>query len=141
MRLVSSAALAALLLALTTAGAAAQGGDSSKVATLAAPTITAARWDTRPVGLYNLELTLPERLMPARLTVSDVGGKLVASLWPEGDHEGHEMAVTVKDTELVFDAEAPRGHVQIVLQHEGDRVVGTWSMGPQRGALRGTIAR
>ena len=140
MRFVSS--LAAVSLCFTVAAsAAAQGGDTLKVATVATPTITAATWQARPVGIYNLELTLPERLMPARLTVSEADGKLVGSLWPEGDNEAHAMAVTVKDTELVFDAEAPRGHVQIVLQHEGDRIVGSWSMGLQRGALRGVIAR
>lgn len=132
----------AVVLCLTLASsAAAQGADSSKAATTSTPTITAARWDSRPVGVYNLELTLPERLMPARLTVSEADGKIVASLLPEGDNEAHEMAVTVKDTDLFFDAEAPRGHVQIVLQHEGDRIAGSWSMGFQRGSLRGTIAR
>lgn len=140
MRFVSS--LAAVTLCFTAAAsAAAQAMDSSKAAAPATPTINAARWDARPVGVYNLELTLPERQMPARLTVSEVDGKLVASLLPEGDNEAHEMAITVKDTALFFDAEAPRGHVQIVLQHEGDRIAGSWSMGFQRGTLRGTIAR
>lgn len=129
-----------LFLTLATS-AAAQGADSSKAATLSTPAISAVRWDARPVGVYNLELALPERLMPAQLTVSEREGKLVGSLLPEGDNEAHEMAVTIRDTKLFFDAEAPRGHVQIVLQHEGDRIVGSWSMGLQQGALRGTIAR
>jgi hypothetical protein len=138
--LISSALAAAFCLAVASP-AAAQRGDQSKTPPPSTPAITAVRWDAHPVGTYNLEITLPERVMPARLTVTEVDGKLVASLWPEGDNDAHEMSVSVKDTDLVFDADAPKGHVQLVLQHEGDRIAGSWTFGPDRGTLRGTIAR
>jgi hypothetical protein len=140
MRFVSSFAAAAFCLAVAANHAAAQSADSSKTAASAAAALKAAPWSARPVGVYNLEIALSDRAMPARLTVSEVDGKLTASLWPEGDNDAHEMSVSVKDTDLIFDAEAPRGHVQLVLQHEGDRITGSWSYGQERGALRGMIA-
>jgi len=141
MRFASSLAAASFCLVVVASHAAAQSGDQSKTQLSAASAITAARWDARPVGIYDLEIMLPNRAMPAKLTVSDSAGTLLASLRPEGDNEAHPRMVTLKDTDLVFDAEAPRGHVQIVLQHEGDRLTGTWRMGPDGGAVRGTIAR
>jgi hypothetical protein len=143
MRLASSLLAATLPLAVAWSHAAAQSGAQPAGAGPAAITsaITPAKWDARPVGTYNLDVALPDRVMPARLTIAaDSAGKLTASFWPIGDNDAHDMVVTVKGTDLVLDAEAPRGHVEFVLQHEGDKVAGQWSFGPDKGTLKGTIA-
>lgn len=74
------------------------------------------RWDARPIGKYDIELTLPDRVMQVELTVADSAGHLTATFRPVGDRDGHEMRVTVKDTDLLLHAETPRGLLDIVLQ-------------------------
>ncbi len=96
-------------------------------------------WDAHPVGKYSLSLTLPDREMAVDLTLSDSAGTVVANFWPVGDHDGHDMQVTVKDTDLLLHADSPGGAIDIVLRREGDRITGTWSRGGEHGPLTGTI--
>jgi hypothetical protein len=94
-------------------------------------------WAAVPIGTYHLDIQLPERVMPATLTITDSSGAPAATLLPEGDNDAHGMKVTVKGTELVFNSEAERGAIEIVLTHKGDAIDGKWAYGPQSGVLTG----
>ena len=121
-----------------TAGAqtvATQSGASS--AAIATPALT--RWDAHPTGKYVLQLTLPERIMKVDLTITDSAGTPTALFWPVGDNDGHVMTVAVKDTDMVLQADAPRGKVVVVLERQGDHLTGHWSMGLEGGALQGQV--
>lgn len=98
-----------------------------------------AGWESRPVGKYHLDLTLPDRVMPAELTVADSAGRLTALFWPEGDNDGHAMEVTTSDTAVVLRADSPGGLVQLVLRRQEDRITGTWTHGAEHGALEGKV--
>jgi hypothetical protein len=116
--------------------AAAQGGPSVAAAT---PVVT--HWNQHPTGKYRLQLTLPDRKMDADLTISDSSGTPVANFWPVGDNEGHPLAVAVKDTDLVFSAQTPRGPFSLVLQRQGNQLRGHFAMGMQEsGPVTGTVA-
>jgi len=134
--------LAAVLLATAAGTAAAQGtaAPSGPSATAIAPVAT--HWDLHPTGKYLLELTVPEGPMQVDLTISDSAGVPVAMFWPVGDNDGHAMTVTVKDTDLVLTAMAPRGKVEVVLQRRNDQLTGHWSMGEhEKGDLKGHVVQ
>lgn len=114
---------------------AAHGGSSSGAAS--GPAYD--KWDTHPTGKYFLELTLPEGIKRVNLTISDSAGTPSALFWPVGDYDGHVMTVTVKDTDLVLEADAPRGKVIVTIERQGDRLTGRWSMGMQGGPLAGKV--
>jgi hypothetical protein len=128
---------AAALMGIAPLTAHAQASDSAA----SAATTPATRWDAHPVGRYKLEMTIPERTMQVDLTIADSAGKAFALFWPVGDNDGHTMNVTVKGTDLVLDAETPRGPVQIVLQRQGDRITGSWAMGADKGPVQGRVER
>ena len=109
-------------------------------ATPSAASDTLTRWDARPVGKYDIELTLPDRVMQVDLTIADSAGHLTAMFWPVGDRDGHEMSVTVRDTDLLLHADAPRGAVDIVLQRRKERITGRWTMGEEHGAVQGRVS-
>lgn len=97
------------------------------------------RWDARPIGKYDIELTLPDRVMQVELTVADSAGHLTATFRPVGDRDGHEMRVTVKDTDLLLHAETPRGLLDIVLQRQAARASpggGRWARSTARSRAR-----
>lgn len=134
----------AVLLATAATTAAAQGtaapSGPSATTTATAPVVT--HWDAHPTGKYLLELTVPERPMQVDLTISDSAGVPVAMFWPVGDNDGHTMTVTVKDTDLVLTAMAPRGKVEVVLQRKNDQLTGHWSMGDEeKGDLQGHVVQ
>ena len=112
----------------------AQAKDSSS-----APAYT--RWSDRPVGKYRLDVALPERVMEVDLTIAIRADTMVATFWPVGDNDGHEMSVTVKDTDLVLKAVTPRGPIEIVVRRSNDQLFGQWTMGPDKGTLRGQVQR
>lgn len=99
----------------------------------------AETWSAKPIGSYDLVIDMPERKMPAALTISETDGNLSALLWPEGDNDGHVMNVTVKGVDLVLTAMAPRGPVTITLERRGKNLTGTWSMGSEGGSLKGSV--
>lgn len=132
----------AVLLATAAGTAAAQGtaAPGGPSVTTNAPSVT--HWDAHPTGKYLLEMTIPERAMQVDLTISDSAGVPVAMFWPVGDNDGHAMTVTVKDTDLVLTALAPRGKVELVLQRNNDQITGRWSMGDEeKGALTGHVVQ
>ena len=94
-------------------------------------------WSDKPIGAYDLVIVLPERKMPAALTISETNGRLSALLWPEGDHDGKVMDVTVKGVDLVLSTVANRGPVTITIEKRGTALSGTWTMGMQHGSLTG----
>lgn len=95
-------------------------------------------WTAKPVGAYTIALDMGDHAMAVDLTISDSTGTLTAVFWPVGDHDGHEMNVDVRGTDLILTADAPRGPVRIVMQRRGDNISGTWSLGEEHGTLTGT---
>lgn len=94
-------------------------------------------WSDKPIGAYDLVIVLPERKMPAALTISETNGRLSALLWPEGDHDGKVMDVAVKGVDLVLSTVANRGPVTITIEKRGKTLSGTWVMGMEHGPLTG----
>lgn len=130
---------AAVLIALP-ASSSAQNSPTSTIGDNAAKSSDgpAETWSAKPIGSYDLVIDTPERKMPAALTISETDGKLSALLWPEGDKDGHVLAVTVKGVDLVLTGDAPRGPVTITIERRGKNLSGTWSMGSEGGSLKGT---
>ena len=125
--LISAAAMPA------SAQAAAQAGSPSA----AAASAKGDAWAAVPAGTYHLDIQLPERVMPATLTITDSSGTPAATLLPEGDQDAHGMKVTVKGAELYLNSSAERGPIEIVLTHKGSEIDGKWAYGPQSGVLKG----
>ncbi len=94
-------------------------------------------WAALPAGTYHLDIQLPERVMPATLTITDSSGTPTASLLPEGDSSPLGLKVTVKSAELTLNGQAERGPVEIVLTHKGSEIEGKWAYGLQSGVLKG----
>ena len=126
--LISAAAMPA------SAQTAAQAGTPSGTAAASAK---GDAWTAVPKGTYHLDIQLPERVMPATLTITDSSGAPTATLLPEGDQDAHGMKVTVKGTELYLNSQAERGPIEIVLTHKGSEIDGKWAYGPQSGVLKG----
>lgn len=140
MKVISALCGAVLIISANTAqaqnaaaAAATPGAQSSKPAT------PADAWSAKPLGKYDLVVKLSDRDMPTDLTITESDGKFTALFWPVGDNDGHYMTVTVNGTDLVLNAEAPRGHVVIHIERRGARLTGTWQMGSEHGTLEGTI--
>ena len=119
---------------------AAQSVSAQSAAQAGSPTASAAAgdaWAAVPVGTYHLDIQLPERVMPATLTITDSSGTAKASLLPEGDQHALGLKVAVKSAELTLSGQAERGPVEIVLTHKGSEIDGKWAYGPQSGTLKG----
>jgi hypothetical protein len=125
-------AAGALLLAASTAVNAqttAQSGSSENAAS--------TPWAALPTGVYKLDIQLPERVMPATITIKDSSGTPTATLLPDGDQDAHPVKVTVKGTELVLNGDAEKGPFEIVMLRQGDQITGRWSYGGDTGKLTG----
>jgi hypothetical protein len=131
LRALGAVALISVAARSASAQAAAQAGAS------AATAATGDAWAALPTGTYHLDIQLPERVMPATLTITDSSGTPTASLLPEGDANALGLKVTVKNAELTLNGEAERGPVEIVLTHKGSEIDGKWAYGPQSGVLKG----
>jgi hypothetical protein len=131
------------VVALTVVGAQAAGAQAtaakSGTSSAAAATPAFDKWDAHPTGKYYLALTLPEGIKEVNLTISDSAGTPTAVFWPVGDIDGHAMTVTVKDADLVLEADAPRGKVIVTIERQGKSLTGRWSMGMQGGTLTGKV--
>lgn len=125
------AASALLFASATTANA--QTAAQSGTPAAAAPT----PWAAVPAGAYKLDIQLPERVLPATLTVKDSSGTPTATLLTEGDQDAHPVRVTVKGTELVVNGEADKGPFEIVMMRQGDEITGKWTYGGDTGKLTG----
>ncbi|MEO8564358.1 MAG: hypothetical protein ABI601_19945 [bacterium] len=133
-RALSATAILALS-AETAAAQAAQAGQPSSAAVAPTP------WPARPIGRYELQISMPERVMPLVAVISDSAGAVAGVIQPEGDPEPHPVKVTVKGAELFLNADAERGAVEIVLVRTGDKLTGRWSYGEGKGELKGTVAK
>jgi hypothetical protein len=119
---------------------AAQSASAQATAQAGSPTTATTKgdaWPALPAGTYHLDIQLPERVMPATLTITDSSGTPAASLLPEGDTNALGLKVTVKGAELTFNGQAERGPVEIVLTHKGSEIEGKWAYGLQSGVLKG----
>ena len=133
LRALGAVALISFAATPASAQAAAQAGNPSG----AAASASGDKWAPVPAGTYHLDIQLPERVMPATLTITDSSGTPTATLLPEGDQDAHGMKVTVKGAELYLNSSAERGPIEIVLTHKGSAIDGKWAYGPQSGTLKG----
>jgi hypothetical protein len=129
------AAGALLLVSATAANAqtAAQSGSAS--------TAASTPWAAVPAGSYKLDIQLPERVLPATITVKDSSGTPAATLLTEGDSDAHPVKVTVKGTELVINGSADKGPFEIVMLRQGDEITGRWTYGSDTGKLTGKVEK
>lgn len=100
----------------------------------------ADKWSANPVGVYDVALKTADRAVPARITISNVGEKLVALFWMKGDPEGQKMDVTVAGTDLVLTARTARGPMEVSIERRGQSLAGKWALGSQSGSLKGEVA-
>lgn len=133
LRALGAVALISVAAVPASAQAAAQAGSPSS----AAASATGDAWAAIPKGTYHLDIQLPERVLPAALTITDSSGTATASLLPEGDQSALPLKVTVKGAELTLNGQAERGPVEIVLTHKASEIDGKWAYGPQSGTLKG----
>ena len=128
---------AVALISLAALPASAQAAAQAGTPTAAASAPKGDAWAAVPTGTYHLDIQLPERMLPATLTITDSSGTAKGSLLPDGDQDALALKVTVKGSELTLNGSAERGPVEIVLTHKGSEIDGKWAYGPQSGTLKG----
>jgi hypothetical protein len=102
------------------------------------PIGAAEPWSAKPVGSYDLVIPMSDAMMIANLTISEVGGKLSATLVQREDHEPMMMDVAVNGTDLVLTVNRPRDPITVHLRHRGLQLSGNWNLGTeQSGTLEG----
>jgi len=84
--------------------------------------------------------------IPAQVTVADSAGKLVASYRPRGGWAERPMTVDVADSDILLQAQTPRGMLTMVFYQQNDPdaavpLIGLWSLGTRQGELRGRAER
>jgi hypothetical protein len=133
---------ATALVALAASTAAAQSAPAvSQQSAAAKPAVAATPWPAKPIGRYELQIAMPERVMPLVVVISDSAGVAAGIIQPEGEPEPLPVKVTVKGTELFLNATAPKGAVEIVMLRSGDQITGRWSYGPGKGELKGIVTK
>jgi hypothetical protein len=136
-RLLSALAAAVALTAASRPAAAQRAVASSAVSA----TPIAARPTARTLATYFVSGTRGDVGLPARVTVADSSGELVAHVQIIGERAPRAMAVTVIENDLVLQAETPRGLLTFVLEKQNDRPTallrGRWALGIDRGPVRG----
>jgi hypothetical protein len=138
LRSLSATALVAIAARQAAAQTAAQAGQP---AAAAMPAASPTPWPARPIGRYELQIAMPDKVMPLVAVVSDSAGAVAGVIQPDGDPEPHPVKVTVKGTELFLNATAERGAVEIVMVRTGDQITGRWSYGEGKGELKGVVAK
>ena len=128
-------AVAAVPAAAQSAPAVSQQSAAAKPA--AAPT----SWAAKPIGRYELQIAMPDKVMPLVVVISDSSGVAAGVIQPDGDPEPHPVKVTVKGTELFLNTDTPNGAVEIVLLRSSDQISGRWSYGEGKGELKGIVAK
>jgi hypothetical protein len=99
----------------------------------------------RPVAIYRFNASRLLRL-PVMITVSDSSGQLIASYRLPNVSRPEPMVVDVLGNDIVLQGETMSGLLTLVLsrQNDGDSpsmFIGWWSLGDERGDLRGRTAR
>ena len=84
--------------------------------------------------------------IPAQVTVADSAGKVVASYRLRGGWAERPMTVEVADSDILLQAQTPRGTLTMVFYQQNDPdaavpLVGLWSLGTRQGELRGRAGR
>ena len=133
----------AALVALDARSATAQSASpaASPAATSAPAAAAPTPWAEHPSGRYELEIVLPDKVMPATVVIADSSGIPAAQFQPEGDNDAHAMKVTIKGTELYLNAIAPRGPIELVMLRSADQITGRWTYGDGKGLLRGHVEK
>ena len=133
---------ATALVAITAQRASAQGTTAvAQQSTPASSAVAPTPWPARPLGRYEIELTLPDKQLPVVIVIADSSGVPAAVGQPEGDPETHPMKITVTGTELHLNAKTDNGDVELVLLRTGDQITGSWTMGEGKGLLKGHVAK
>ena len=112
---------------------------------LASTSVAATPIDAAPaarvVATYYVAGTRGDVGLPARVTVADSTGQLVAKVQIIGERAPRTMAVTVIENDLVLQAETPRGLLTFVLERQNERASkrlrGRWALGADRGPVKG----
>jgi hypothetical protein len=131
---------ATALVAIAARQASAQTAPAAQPAA-AKPAAAPTPWPARPLGRYELQIAMPERVMPLVAVISDSAGAVAGVIQPDGDPEPRSVKVTVKGTELYLNTVAERGAVEIVLVRTGDQLSGRWSYGEGKGELKGVVSK
>ena len=98
-------------------------------------------WPAKPIGRYELQIAMTDKVLPATIVIADSAGTAAAVIQTEGDPDEHAMKATVKGTELYLNTVAPKGAVEIVLQRTGDKLTGHWTYGDDKGTLEGHVEK
>ena len=82
----------------------------------------------------------------AQVTLADSAGKIVASYRLRGGWADRPMTIDVADSDILLQAQTPRGTLTMVFYQQNDPdaagpFVGTWSLGTRQGELRGRAER
>jgi hypothetical protein len=98
----------------------------------------------RPVAVYRFNASRLLRL-PVMITVSDSSGQLIANYRLPNVSRTEPMVVDVMGNDIVLQGETTSGLLTLVLsrQNDGDSpstFIGWWSLGEERGDLRGRTA-
>ena len=120
---------------------AAAGTANAQSATQSGTTASAAStpWAALPTGVYKLDITLPDQVLPATVTIRDSSGVAAATFQTGEDPETHPVKITVKSADLYVNGDAPKGPFEIVLQHQGPEITGRWTYAGDTGKLTGKI--
>jgi len=100
----------------------------------------AAHVTVRPVATYLVVSPSKHSALPARVTVADSSGTLVATYTLPGETTAHPMVVAVDGTDILLGADTRLGAFQITLYNENERghaghVSGRWTLGTESGVL------
>ena len=84
--------------------------------------------------------------IPAQVTVADSAGRLVASYRLRGGWAERPMTVEVADSDILLQAQTPRGTLTMVLYQQNDPdvavpLLGLWALGTRQGELRARVGR
>ena len=98
----------------------------------------------RTIAVYQLDGS--QYGVPAQVTVADSAGKLVASYRLRAGGAERPMKVDVADSDILLQAQTPRGLLTIVFYQQNDTdaalpLIGLWSLGTRQGDLRARAGR
>ena len=113
-----------------------------RLATRSADIVDAPR--QRTLAIYQFDGS--HEGIPSQVTVADSAGKLVASYRLRGGWAERPMTVDVADSDILLQAQTPRGTLTMVFYQQNDPdaavpLIGLWSLGTRQGELRGRAER
>ena len=98
----------------------------------------------RTIAIYQFDGS--QEGIPAQVTVADSAGKLVASYRLRSGWAERPMKVDVADSDIMLQAQTPRGTLTIVFYQQNDPdaaapLIGLWSLGTRQGELHARAGR